>query len=549
MTLKELPGDDQSFAGIIDDNLLYADKTGYIYELLRGSKKKSYFLSRPRRFGKTLLLFTLAELFSGNRERFKGLWIDRSDYDFPRIPVLYLSLSQESESPAILKANLLGDLKRIADKANLARKVEGITPGAYFGNLVQALTEESKNEIAVLIDEYDAPVTRNMDNLKIATANAKILHDFFATLKKPEVSSLIRFTFITGITRYALTSMDSGPNQLNDLSMDPKYAGLCGFTLAEFDSLFADRLESTLDNCKKIGHMKSIETVEDLRAKIFRWYDGYNWGGETRVLNPYSILKFFKNNRFDYYWVKSGRPGPLTTLISQRPLDFVRPNLDSNLSRDVRKTELNNLEIAPVLFHSGYLTVDSIKQGEVADPVTGEPEIEDSYSFRFPNFEVRRSYYSDCSDCFRVVLSLPSSDALKTHGERLKQAFLARDAEAVSSMFSGFFSAISYYQRQDGEKAFHGLIHGILMAMGFKVRSEVSGSIGRLDLVVELSEVIFVVIELRYRRSSKKLSQLEENAALSSLALKRLKTEEVDEILADIAMKTFDITKKYQILS
>ncbi|MDR2141549.1 MAG: AAA family ATPase [Deltaproteobacteria bacterium] len=279
MTLKELPGEDQTFAGIIDDNLLYADKTRYIYELLRGSKKKSYFLSRPRRFGKTLLLFTLRELFSGNRERFKGLWIDRSDYDFPRVPVIFLSLSQESESPAILKANLLGDLKGIAGRANLTHKVEGITPGAYFGNLIQSFSEESKSEIAVLIDEYDAPVTRNMANMVVAQANADILHDFFATLKKPEIMDRVRFTFITGITRYALTSMDSGPNQLDDISMDPKYAGLCGFTLAEFDSLFADRLESTLDNCKKTGQMKSTDTVEDLRAKIFRWYDGYNWGG------------------------------------------------------------------------------------------------------------------------------------------------------------------------------------------------------------------------------------------------------------------------------
>ncbi|MDR2141555.1 MAG: hypothetical protein LBR11_07180 [Deltaproteobacteria bacterium] len=136
--------------------------------------------------------------------------------------------------------------------------------------------------------------------------------------------------------------------------------------------------------------------------------------GETRVLNPYSILKFFKNKRFDGYWVQSGRPGPLTTLINQRPLDFVRPNLDLNLSRGVRKIELNNLEIVPVLFYSGYLTVDSIKQVEVADPVTGATEIEDSYSFRFPNFEVRRSHYSDCLDCFRGVLNLPSIDALKT---------------------------------------------------------------------------------------------------------------------------------------
>jgi hypothetical protein len=192
----------------------------------------------------------------------------------------------KTPTPQILEDSLLTSLQLIAQTANLDNKVIGKTSDMYFESLILALHNESKTEIAVLIDEYDAPVTRNMANVEMAQANADILHDFFATLKKPEIMDRVRFTFITGITRHVLTSMDSGTNQLADISMDPKYAGLCGFTLAEFDSLFADRLESTLDNCKKNGQMKSTDTVEDLREKIFHWYDGYNWVGRDQGSQP-----------------------------------------------------------------------------------------------------------------------------------------------------------------------------------------------------------------------------------------------------------------------
>ncbi|MDR2142382.1 MAG: AAA family ATPase, partial [Deltaproteobacteria bacterium] len=245
MTLKELPLGNQSFARIIDDNLLYADKTRYVYNLVT-SKERNYFLSRPRRFGKTLLLSVLEELFTGHRERFQGLWIDGSDYDFPRFPVLRLSLSLESGSPEIFQQNLINRLKDNAQAAKLRQVIEARTPAAYFEKLIKALSEEANSEIAVLIDEYDAPVTRNLDNSKIAKANAKILHDFFANLKDDKVSPCVGFTLVTGITRYALTSMDSGPNHLKDISLNPKFAGLCGFTLEEFDSIFADWLAASL---------------------------------------------------------------------------------------------------------------------------------------------------------------------------------------------------------------------------------------------------------------------------------------------------------------
>ncbi|MDR1607348.1 MAG: AAA family ATPase, partial [Deltaproteobacteria bacterium] len=244
--MKELPLGNQSFAVIRYKDLFYVDKTEYIYNLLK-SPENNYFLSRPRRFGKTLLLNTIKELFKGNRKPFEGLWIDSSDYAFPKHPVLYLSLSMQAPTPEILWNSILFKLRKIAKREKLA--IEGDTPDLYFGSLIEALYEKAKAEgeaeaekkakdkakakdetlsepkpepycdeykVAILIDEYDAPVTRNMKNNAVAKANADILHDFFATLKEDDVASCIRFTFVTGITRYALTSMDSGPNHLND---------------------------------------------------------------------------------------------------------------------------------------------------------------------------------------------------------------------------------------------------------------------------------------------------------------------------------------------
>jgi hypothetical protein len=519
MTIKTLPLGDQKFSDIIDDDLLYADKTKYIYDLIK-SKKKNFFLSRPRRFGKTLLLRTLKELFTGDRGRFEDLWIGRSDYAFPKRPVIFLSMAQDSDSPEILKSGILFKLRTIAKDANLA--VEGESLGTYFASLVQALHKSAESEVAVLIDEYDAPVTRNMRDVALAQANADVLHIFFATLKNDDVSSFIHFTLVTGITRYALTSMDSRPNHLNDISLKADYAGICGFTLEEFGPLFEDRMDATLAGLKVAGKIDPSADISDLRARIFKWYDGYNWGGPTRVLNPFSILHFFDGNSFDDYWIASGRPDHLTAMIRARPMDFLLPKLDSYTSAAVRKSDLTQLQPVPVLFHSGYLTLDKITLSPVNVPETGETEPIDSYSFRLPNFEVSSSYHRDC---FKAVFGLESIDDLNAKGVRLRQAILSRDAGTVVEVLSGLISKISYLQRPDKEKDFHAIVQAALMAMGFKVRSEQPGFIGRLDLLLELPDKVRAITELKYCPSGKKPTKDEEDNLLANWAISGLAPE------------------------
>jgi hypothetical protein len=527
MTLKKLPLGSHSFATIRDSDYLYADKTKLVYELVRGSEQ-SYFLSRPRRFGKSLLLSTFDELFSGNRERFRGLWIDGSDYAFPRHPVIFHSLSVSADNSEVLEKNIISTLQDIATNEKLV--INEITPDMYLSTLIQALYEKYNSPVVVLIDEYDSPVTDYMDDLEVARANAKVLREYFAALKKPDVSPFLRFTFVTGITRYALASMDSGPSHLTDISLDPEFSDLCGFTPDEFDLLFADRMKETLD---KFKDNKDIAGVKDLRTNILSWYDGYSWGGQTRVLNPYTILNFFRRGSFGHYWILSGRPAHLTALIKEKPADFINPTQVTNSYTELTKSELTHLEAAPVLFHSGYLTIDKVN--EISRKNKGiQKEDEKSYSFKFPNYEVASSY---ARDCLNILFNFKSFDkTLQTKGTELQKAFLAGDGKAVSDIITWFFSTINCYQRPDSETSFHSLIQMLLSVMGFEVLSEIPGATSRLDLCLKLSDQVYLIIELKYCPTKGKLTKKEKNRALATMAMLALPKKEQDKCLADLVI-------------
>jgi hypothetical protein len=367
-----------------------------------------------------------------------------------------------------------------------------------------------------------------MANQSVATDNAKVLQDFFAKLKVDEVADSVAFTLVTGITRYALTSMDSGANHLNDISLESKYAGICGFTIPEFDALFADRMEDTLISLQQSGEMSPGASLRDLRAEIFDWYDGYNWGGETRVLNPFSILNFFDKKVFYAYWIQSGRPDHLTALIKTRPWDFIDLKLDSYLATTVRKSELTQLETAPVLFHSGYLTIDKTLKIPGLDYKSKKKFLR-GYSFRLPNYEVSSSYYDECFKLLRL-----STLELTAKKEELLSAFKAKDGQTVSSILSSYFGAVTFYQKPKSESSFHVFVQLILKAMDFTVDSELAGAAGRLDIGVRLSNHSYLIIELRYCPETNKLTENEINQILAATAKTKLPIDLYNESLASM---------------
>jgi hypothetical protein len=528
MTLKKLPLGNQSFSEIIDHNLLYADKTEYVHKLVK-SPKRNYFLLRPRRFGKTLLISTIEELFSGNRERFENLLIDNTNYDFPKHPTIRLSLSMDCDTPKILQNSLIQKLSAIAKSERL--QLPKATFANYFGNLIKALYEQNNGtKVVVLIDEYDAPVTRQMSEQPIAEANAKVLHNFFATLK--ECGDYIHFTFVTGITRYALTSMDSGPNHLNDISLEPEYACICGFTIEEFDALFGERFEITLKNHNDKGY--SIANIDDLRSLIIDFYDGYHFAGKTRVLNPFTILNYFSKSGFDGYWYQSGRPANLTSLMKARPLDFLMPKLESYLDAEVRNPQFKRPEAVPFLFHGGYLTLDNISVIQRKDPITNQNEPEKHYSFRFPNYEVSSSYRADC---FSVIFGLNSNCELKNKGDELKNAFLAGNKTAVMDILSDFLSPVSYHCENGNQKHFHSFIRLVLSMMGFNFLSKPSAVDNKSDLCLILPDDVYLVIRLEYRKNPTKNEMAETDSVPANLAGREISIEILYRRLADAAME------------
>ncbi|MDR2140377.1 MAG: hypothetical protein LBR11_01040, partial [Deltaproteobacteria bacterium] len=261
--------------------------------------------------------------------------------------------------------------------------------------------------------------------------------------------------------------------------------------------------------------------------------------------NPFSILNFFADHKFDSYWILSGQPAHLTALIKKRPLDFLENKLRSYVSKDLRKTGLTTLEAIPVLFHSGYLTVDTIKK-EPKNPLNPKNTQQvERYYFRHPNFEVSSSYFSDC---FCALLDLETEDELKTQGDLLQEAFLARDAATISGALKNFFSSLNYHQRPDNEKTFHILTQSYLLGMGFKVQSDLSGTIGRLDLSVELPDQVFLIIELKYLSKPKKTRTAKENAVLASLAYGLLPKDDILESLANLASIKLKVKEKIKIL-
>ncbi|MDR1297260.1 MAG: AAA family ATPase, partial [Deltaproteobacteria bacterium] len=307
--MKQLQTGIATFQVLIEGNYVYADKTRSIYEMVTDSDR-FFFLSRPRRFGKSLLLSTIKSLFSGPPDQdgspqglFQDLWIGRhSDYDFSQTyPVLNLFMNFSALTPEDLHAILASRMNFIANKEKLNLN---FTPSTVdLSLLIESLADKYNKKVVVLIDEYDALVSENIGTLPLALQFQKVLKSFYSSLKSSD--EYLRFVLVTGVTRYSMMGQSAGLNHLNDLTFDNKYADICGFTVEEFDLYFGDRLPALLEVMNNDGCFLEEMTVPMLRDKFLHWYDGYSWDGQSRVLNPFSILNCFRQSYFDNYWIKT----------------------------------------------------------------------------------------------------------------------------------------------------------------------------------------------------------------------------------------------------
>ena len=367
--MKKLPLGIQTFREIIEGDYIYVDKTRLIYNLLNDAKY--YFLSRPRRFGKSLLLDTIAEVFGGDRELFNGLYIHDTGYDFEKHPVLRIDMSNiANETPEALKESLLFALEERITEEGFT--IAGNIPSDIIKSLIKALYIKYDKKVVVLIDEYDKPIVDHFDDIMLAEENRKVIRGFYGTLKS--MDPYLRLIFITGVSKFTKTSVFSSLNNLLDITMTSRYANICGIAIDDFGDYFKEYID-------KLKSLRAFSDYADFQGEILKWYDGYSWDGETRVLNPYSLLSFFSQERFSGFWYETGTPTFLVDMLKAKPESFLSLRNLEIRERLLDTFDIRKMEAEPLLFQTGYLTVkEKRSRGGV-----------ESYLLGIPNLEVQES--------------------------------------------------------------------------------------------------------------------------------------------------------------
>ncbi|MDR1164614.1 MAG: ATP-binding protein [Deltaproteobacteria bacterium] len=479
---------EQNFSEIISENYVYADKTEFIYNIL--NLGKSFFLSRPMRFGKTLLLNTFKELFSGRKELFEKLWIGQNNrYNFEEtFPVVNLSLSMAPAEYSLnaLTRDLQLELDGIARSHNLS--IVEATPGRMLFNLIKALKNKYSKNVVLLIDEYDAPVSYYINKLDIAEANQETLSGLYSKLKF--LTDDLRFLFVTGVTSYSFIWHSGALNHLNNLTLNPQYSDICGFTYKEMDACFKEFFPVTLKILQDDNIMSKDDTVADLRQIILDWYDGYSWNGKSKVLNPYSLLNFFSQSQLTNYWTEL-EPSKkfINAFVFQDPLAFHRGSLPSLRGDTIKMTEMDSLEPAPVLFQTGFLTV-----GKVTSSINKPLE----YRLKVPNKELKSKFNSAfTSFLFKTIKKEPETEQII-----FQEAILSEDAATISNLITANFNRLPAQHHFPSESRYHGLLFFYFLGMpNVETLCEPAGAEGTPDLVVKFSDLTYVIIELKYLKN------------------------------------------------
>ena len=451
MNKRRLPIGIQTFREVREDNCYYVDKTAYIRRLL--DEGKHYFLSRPRRFGKSLFLDTLKEVFEGNEPLFAGLDIhDCWDWSI-HYPVLRLSFgSGNFKVPGYVETNLMAQLDAVERRTGVAS--DYATGAERFAHLLEALHEQAGQPVAVLIDEYDKPILDALEVPEIARANRDFLRGLYAVIKDSDAH--IRFTFITGVSKFSKVSLFPGLNNLKDITLDARYSAICGYTDADLDTVFAPELPG-LD-----------------RDQIRDWYNGYSWLGDEKAYNPFDILLLFDKRKFGAYWFETGTPTFLIETLFKRRVSSLALGEMEGSDELLSTFDVDHIATEALLFQTGYLTITD------EEDFGGEPV----YRLDYPNREVRQSLN-------RSLLRYLVRDSTRqmANSVRLYRLLKANDFAGLETLFHAFFASIPYewYSNNDiaGYEGYYASVfYSYFAGLGLDIAVEDSSSHGRLDMAV-----------------------------------------------------------------
>jgi hypothetical protein len=467
MTRKKLPIGIQTFREIREDNCYYVDKTALALRLIE--EGKYYFLSRPRRFGKSLLIDTLGELFAGNEALFCGLHChDKWDWG-TKYPVIRISFAEGKLDSRAELDRRIDDLLRINQEALGVSVREGLDIAGRFGELIRQAERAHGQRVVVLVDEYDKPILDNISRPEVAREIRDGLRNLYSVIKGQDAH--IKFAMLTGVSKFSKVSLFSGLNNLKDITVDVRFSAICGYTDVDVDTVFAPELPG-LD-----------------RDEIRRWYNGYNWTGES-VYNPFDLLLLFDSREFRPYWFETGTPTFLIDVLTERKTFL--PDLEQLQASEALLSafEVGDIATEALLFQTGYLTIDSVQRIGVMP----------RYRLRYPNLEVRASL----NEALLRRLSPEPGPVLERSG-RLYDLLLANDFAGMESLFTAFFASIPHdWFRNNPIAQYEGYYASVFYAyfasLGLDIVPEESSNAGRLDMAVRFNAQVYLfefkVVEL-----------------------------------------------------
>ena len=476
-TRKKLPIGLQDFEKLITGDFLYVDKTAYVHSLVNGSGL--YFLSRPRRFGKSMLLSTIEALFRGKQELFEGLYI-ANRWDWKPQPVVRLDfLGIDSRTTESLARSLIRRLDEQARAYGLTLHAEDCTE--RFRELILGLAEQG--QVVVLIDEYDKPILDHITDVEVANRNKAFLGTFYAVLKS--VEEYLAFLLITGVSKFTRISLFSELNNLKDITLHPDYAGIAGWTQVEVVRDLAPYLDTEIDGLRG----------QALLDRMKLWYNGYSWDGKTRVYNPVSLLNLLDQKQFGYFWFATGTPKFLIKLLREGKLSIPEiEHLEIN-AFSMEGFEPEKIDPASLLFQTGYLTIKSITKTDMGQV----------YSMVYPNQEVRQAFLS------HLLADYADSDAgrLGPQAWRLGNHLREGDIDAFCEGCQAMIATIPYNIFLPNQEAYyHTVIYLVLSLIGVDLASEIQTNRGRIDAVLETADR-FYVVEFKLGTAQKAADQIQ----------------------------------------
>jgi PAS domain-containing protein len=467
----KLPVGIQAFETLRGQGYLYVDKTRWVHRLV--TQGMFYFLARPRRFGKSLLISTLKCLFEGRRELFDGLWIaEPGRWEWQAHPVIAIDFNEIGHAtPADLERDIEVRLTRLARQYDV--RLESPSVVSKFAELIEVLHARTNASVVVLIDEYDKPLIDHLGKgeagLAIARANRELLRSFFGVLKGVTVSPLLRFVFLTGVSRFSRVSIFSELNNLYDLSMDDAYADMLGYTQEELETRFAPHIAALA------RHLDW--TPDAVTAHLVQQYNGYRFTKrDMRVYNPFSILSAFNAREFANYWFASGTPTFLVNLLQQERYDLTKMEALEVSQSTFTTFEIDRLRPEALLFQTGYLTIKDV-QGPV-------------YTLDYPNQEVKTAF----AESLLYVVGAGIQDSASSHVLRLARYLQREDLAAFFEAMQAIFASIPYMlSSQRDEAYFHTIFYLALTASGADAISELLTNRGRIDMAVHFPDKVYLL--------------------------------------------------------